>query len=273
MRTSLFLVVLLISLAGCNTSQKENKQDQKTTDSLQTSNSRYTEVAQNTPPETRGYELMTQKCFICHLAKPDPSKKAQMIAPPMVQVQEHYKPTYPDKEEFINAMVSFIQDPSLETTLMPGAVKKFNLMPKLLYEDNELRLIAETLYEHDFGTAPAMARQNPVGELELNNGSKWVLKKETMDRMNAAIEKINSFNSNELSDYNQLGKEIFDDAKVILLDDSYNGKLFDQIHIFFNGIETNMHGLIAAKSIVEAEKQLTELKIRFEDFHTYFKTS
>jgi len=272
MKTSLLIIALLFSLASCNTSQKENQQDPKSADPIETNESRYTEVEKNTSHDSRGYDLMTQKCFICHLAKPDPSKSAQMIAPPMVQVQEHYKPTYPEKEEFINAMVSFIQNPSQEKTLMPGAVKKFNLMPKLLYEDSELRLIAETLYEHDFGAAP-ITKQSPVGELKLNNGSKWVLKKETMDRMNAALEKVNNFNSDELSDYNRLGKEIFDDAKVILLDDSYDGELFDQIHIFFNGIENNMHGLIAAKSIAEAEKQLAELKSRFEDFHTYFKTS
>lgn len=272
MRTKLFIAVLIISLAGCNTNQKENEQDQKKKDAIEINDSQYTEVEKTTSTD-RGYELMTQKCFICHLPKPDPSKSAQMIAPPMVQVQEHYKPTYPEKEDFINAMVSFIQNPSREKTLMPGAVKKFNLMPKLLYEDSELRLIAETLYEHDFGAAPAMAGQSPVGELKLNNGSKWVLKKETMERINAAMEKINSFDSSELSDYNRLGKEIFDDAKVILLDDSYSGELFDQIHIFFNGIENNMHGLIAAESKAEAEKQLSELKSRFEEFHTYFKSS
>lgn len=272
MRTRLFIAVLIISLAGCNTKQKENEQVQKTPDTLEINDPQYAEIEDNTALD-RGYELMTQKCFICHLPKPDPSKREQMIAPPMVQVQEHYKPTYPEKEEFINAMVAFIQDPSEEKTLMPGAVRKFNLMPKLLYEETELRLIAETLYEHDFGAAPARARQSPVGELKLNNGSKWVLRKETMDRMNVAMEKVNNFNPGELSDYNRLGKEIFDDAKVILLDDSYSGELFEQIHIFFNGIETNMHGLIAAESKAEAEEKLSQLKTRLKEFHTYFKAS
>ncbi len=230
----------------------------------------YGEVEKNIAQDSRGYELMSQKCFICHLEKPDPSKSGQMIAPPMLQVQEHYKPTYPNKEEFVNAMVSFIQNPSQEKTLMPGAVKKFNLMPKLLYEDTELRLIAETLYEYDFGSAPARAMQN-MGGLKLNNGKKWVLKKESMERINAVTEKLNSFNSTNISDYNQLGKEIFNEAKTIILDDSYTGELFDQIHIFFNGIENNMHALIAAKSKDEAEKQLTELKNQFKEFHTYFK--
>lgn len=272
MRTKLFIAVLILGLAGCNTNQKEKEQDQKNVDTLEFNDPGYAE-AENQASKDRGYELMTQKCFICHLPKPDPSKREQMIAPPMVQVQEHYKPTYPEKEDFINAMVAFIQEPSEEKTLMPGAVRKFNLMPKLLYEESELRLIAETIYEQDFGAAPPRVRQSQMGQLKLNNGSKWEVKQETMNRMTAITEKVNGFNSADVSDYNRLGKEIFDDAKVILLDDSYSGDLFDQIHVFFNGIENNMHGLIAAESREEAEKQLTELKARVKEFHTYFKTS
>ena len=31
---------------------------------------------------------MTQKCYLCHFETPDPSKKDQMIAPPMLRVPE-----------------------------------------------------------------------------------------------------------------------------------------------------------------------------------------
>ena len=46
---------------------------------------------------SKGYELMKQKSFICHFEKPDPSKRESMITPPMVRIQEHYKPSYPTK--------------------------------------------------------------------------------------------------------------------------------------------------------------------------------
>ena len=56
-----------------------------------------------------------------------------------------------------------------------------------------------------------------------------------------------------------------------MLDDSYTGELFNQIHIFFFGIENNMHTLMATKSKNEAEKQLIELKNKFKDFYKYFE--
>ncbi len=271
MRTTLFIVILLISLISCNTGQKENKPDLKTGDSIEENVSLNEEAEQKMVAHSKGYELIQQKCYICHIEKPDPSKRDQMIAPPMLQVQQHYKPIYPNKDEFVNAMVSFIKNPSQEKTLMPGAVKKFELMPKLIYDEAELRLMAESMYEYDFGSAPNMRMQMMSGKLQLNNGEKWVLNKESMEQINAIIKKINNFKSTDISDYQQLGKDIFNDAKFIMLDDSYTGELFDQIHIFFSGIEQNMHNLIATESIAEAEKQLTELKNQFKEFHNYFE--
>ena len=271
MRTPLLIIMLLISLMSCNSGQKENAPNLKT-ENQEENVVANKETEQNAVADSRGYKLMQQKCFMCHFERPEPSKSNQMIAPPMLMVQEHYKPAYPDKEDFINAVVSIIQDPSQENTLMPGAVKKFNLMPKLVYDEAELRLIAAALYDYDFGSAPNMGRNMMGGELQLNNGEKWVLKKESMDQIDAVVEKLNNFNSTDVSDYNQLGKEIFNDAKIMILDDSYTGEKFDQIHIFFSGIEQNMHALIAAESQAEAEQQLTELKDRFKEFHNYFES-
>lgn len=221
--------------------------------------------------KTRGYQLMQQKCYICHLETPDPSSNGQMIAPPMVNVQEHYKPSYPNKEEFINAMVSFIQQPSEEKTLMPGAVKKFNLMPMLIYDEAELYLIAETIYEYDFVSSPRKKSPYMNQKLQLNKGEKWNLQERSIDRIDAIIEKLNNFDSGRISEYNQLGKDVFDEVKVILLDDSYTGELFDQLHNFFGNLEVNMHNLISAKDEKEAEKQLTILKNKFQEFHIYFE--
>lgn len=261
--------MLLGSLISCNSNQKENGQDLQSIDPNE-KEALNQEAELNAVSNSRGYQLMQQKCYICHFETPDPSRAGQMIAPPMSQVQDHYKPTYPEKEEFINAMTAFIKDPSQENTLMPGAVKKFNLMPKLIYADEELRLIAEAIYSYDFGSAPNMEMQKMGGKLQLNDGKKWMLKKESMQQMNAIIQKVNNFEATEISEYNRLGKQLFDDAKVLILDDSYSGELADQIHTFFNGIEVNMHTLIATESKAEAEQQLKELRKKLQKFHDYF---
>ncbi len=265
MKTNLFIVMLLIGLISCNTDQK-NKENSIVEDlSL---NGR---DEQNIQSDSKGYELMTQKCYMCHFEKPDPSKRDQMIAPPMLKIQEHYKPTYSNKDEFVNAIMAIVKNPSEEKTLMPGAVKKFKLMPKLIYDDIELRLIAETIYDYDFGSAPRMRTQMAGSMLQLNNGKKWIIKKESIEQMDAVVKKINNYRSTSIEDYNQLGKDIFNNAKNIMLDDSYTGELFNQIHTFFFGIENNMHTLMATKSIDEADKQLTELNNKFKEFHNYFE--
>ena len=235
-----------------------------------TSISKETTIKTASIMQTDGYELMQQKCFICHFEKPDPAKKNQMIAPPMLRVQEHYKSTYPQKAEFMAAAMAYIKNPSKEKTLMPGAVKKFNLMPALVYENQDLELIVEVLYDLDFGAAVQMKNYKKAG-LKLNNGEKWQLKPESIQMINAISDKINNFNSDNITEYNQLGREIFDKTKVIMLDDAYNGSIFDQIHIFFAGIENNMHTLMSAKSIDEAKNELAELKIKFNEFNHYFK--
>ncbi len=259
MKTNLFIVILLIGLISCNTNQK-NKDTSAIAD-----------VEQTPEFNAKGYALMTQKCYLCHFEKPDPSKKDLMIAPPMLRIQEHYKPTYPNKTEFVNAIVAIVKNPSLEKTLMPGAVKKFKLMPKLIYDDEELRLIAETIYDYDFGSAPKMNREMNGGTLALDNGKKWILKKESMEQINAVVNKLNTYESSNIADYNQLGKDVFNDAKKIMLEDAYTGELFDQIHNFFFSIENNMHTLIATKSATEAEIQLTALKTKFKEFYNYFE--
>jgi len=263
MKTKLLLVFLLVvSILSCNTDKKEKyeKNDAASTEEV----SKIDEVVYT----SKGYELMKQKCFICHFERPDPSRRDQMLAPPFLRVQEHYKPTYPKKEEFVTAIMAIVNNPSEENTLMPGTIRKFNLMPKLVYDQEELRLIAEVLYDIDYGSAPKM-RMNQ--DLRLNKGKKWKLTDKSMGQINAIIKNLDNFEATEISAFNQLGKDVFSEAKVIMLDDSYEGELWDQIHNFFSDIEGNMHELMATNSMDEANNELTILKIKFEEFSNYFE--
>jgi len=256
----LIIVFIALNITACNTKEKSK-----------TSENNKEELSKGTTENiSKGYELMKQKCFICHFEKPDPAKMGQMIAPPMLRVQEHYKPAYAERESFVKAVMAYINNPSQDKTLMPGAVKKFNLMPKVVYNQSELKSIVETLYNLDFGSMPKMHMKMGNG-LALNNGQKWKLKPTSMKQVQTIIKKLNTFESNNISDYNQLGKDVFDDAKIILLDKDYTGELFDQIHFFFGGIENNMHALIATKSIDVANKQVSILKTEFNDFNKYFE--
>ena len=264
MKTNILSILLsVVLLVSCNNAAKKEN-----TSNVTLLESKVDTVLFN----AKGYKLMRQKCFVCHFQKPDPAKKNQMIAPPMLRVQEHYKPVYPNKSDFVEAITDFTNNPTEENTLMPGAIKKFKLMPKLMYDEKELQLIAETLYDMDFGKAPKM-RMAMMGMngIQLNNGEKWKLKQVSIKQMDAVIKKVNDFKSNNVVDYNQLGTEVFNEAKKIILDDSYTGEKFNQIHLFFYGIEGNMHTLMTIESIDEAKTQLSELKNKLNEFKAYFE--
>ncbi len=261
------IIITFLLFAGCNTGQTNNTPKNSGTKTV---------VAKTTHAKTddisTGYRLMKQKCFICHLETPDPAKRGQMIAPPMVRVQQHYKPAYPTKEAFVKAVVAYVKNPSEAKTLMPGAVKRFKIMPKLIYDDKELQLIASALFETNFNNPGAMERTAmQQAKLQLNNGEKWKLKKQTMQKVNVVVSKLQGFHSDNLSAYHQLGKDIFNLSKALLLDKSYKNDLYKQLQAFFHGIEDNMHTLMSAKDITTAQQQTEILKKKFNRFYQYFE--
>jgi hypothetical protein len=145
---------------------------------------------------SEAYLLMQQKCFICHMEKPDPSKKGSMLAPPMMRIQAHYKPSFSDRESFVNAVSSFVTNPTEEAVLMPGAVRKFNIMTNLNYNKEEVEKIAGLLYDMDFGDFSKMHEQKRMKQdsmkLSLNNGLKWKLKPEGINKVNDLLSQDHS---------------------------------------------------------------------------------
>jgi len=263
MKTRLLLVLLLVvNFISCKTDKEGKNEENQNSITEKTAEK---DTAQFT---SKGYELMTQKCFICHFEKPDPSRRSQMLAPPFLRVQEHYKPTYPKKEEFVTAVMAIVNNPSEKNTLMPGAIRKFNLMPKLVYDQEELRLIAGELYDIDFGSAPKMRMKQG---LQLDKGKKWKLTDKSMEQINSIVKNLDNFKATEISAFNQLGKDVFNEAKLIMLDDSYEGELWNQVHNFFASIENNMHILMATQSLDVANNELTILKVKFGEFYNYFE--
>ncbi len=254
-------VLAMFGFTSCNQKKKEVKTTTETSKK---------EIAQETKVSSKGYELMKTNCFVCHMEKPDPSKQGQMLAPPMMRVQEHYKPSYPNKDEFITAIKTWVSNPSEDKVMMPGAVRKFNLMPKLAVADADLQLIAETLYAIDFGNMPKMMNEGNQ-KLTLNDGKKWQLN-DTSKKVIAIINKqLTEFKSDDVTAYNQLGKDVFSNAKKILLDKSYDSNTFGQIQNFFHNIEGNMHNMISAKTVADAQKEQKILTKKFTKFNQFFE--
>ncbi|MEJ6558663.1 MAG: cytochrome c [Candidatus Thioglobus sp.] len=91
-----------------------------------------------------GEALYGQLCASCHT--PNASVK---IAPPIFAVVDHVRQAYPQREDFIAQIIEWVDEPKEEVALMPGAIRKFNLMPKLGYSQNDVKEIAEYLFDKD----------------------------------------------------------------------------------------------------------------------------
>ncbi len=89
-----------------------------------------------------GKALYEKLCASCHVSEGMPTQ-----APPMFAVINHVKGTYPDRDEFIERIVDWVWEPDASQSLMPGALRRFGVMPKLGYDSEQVRLVAEYLFD------------------------------------------------------------------------------------------------------------------------------
>ena len=87
-------------------------------------------------------DTYTKLCATCHVTKGPPT-----AAPPIFAVKAHVLEAYPERDAFISYIVQWVNAPDGSNSLMPGAVRRFGLMPKLGYDPAEVRRIAEFLYD------------------------------------------------------------------------------------------------------------------------------
>jgi nitrate reductase cytochrome c-type subunit len=90
-----------------------------------------------------GLKLAENNCFSCH--SPNASMENR-LAPPMIAVKKHYIDENISFEDFKTEFMSFLDSPSEEKTKMPGAVRRFDLMPKMNFKSEDISKIAVYLY-------------------------------------------------------------------------------------------------------------------------------
>ncbi len=99
----------------------------------------------NSIQEHPGKKLMENNCYVCHNPK---ASEETMMAPPMIAVKMHYITEDTSKEEYIEDMVAWSKKPSEEKSKMPGAVKKFGLMPYQFFPEKTIREIADYMFDN-----------------------------------------------------------------------------------------------------------------------------
>lgn len=132
---SLVSLTLLIGMTSCGGSSKNEY--------LALSSTNEIEVVYQDP---QAKLLLEKHCNVCH--SPTAPQGEGRIAPPMVAVKMHYIEKYPKKDDFVKAMIDFVNRPSEEASLMPGAVRKFGLMPYQQFPNGSITEIASYLYDY-----------------------------------------------------------------------------------------------------------------------------
>jgi len=92
-----------------------------------------------------GKQLMETKCNICHGIK---DNAAVMLAPPFINIKSKYMAVYKTEAAFEKGIVAFSINPSKEKALMIGSLNKFSVMPKLGYQESNLKKITKYIYSN-----------------------------------------------------------------------------------------------------------------------------
>lgn len=96
--------------------------------------------------ELQALSLLKQNCFTCHNPNLEIDNR---IAPPMFKIRQHYYDDKTTKDEFVKNIIHFVNNPTEENSIMPGAVRNFGIMPKMSFKEEDLKIIAEYLFDTD----------------------------------------------------------------------------------------------------------------------------
>lgn len=262
MKIELFIISLAVMLCSYSCTSTNNKQE--STEETEVKN----EITSN--ETSAGKELYEKHCVACH--KIELNSTANPIAPAIFAIQLHYKPMYPDVAEFEKAMVEFLKHPTVEKSLMPGAVKKFGVMPLIQFPDNELSEIAKYIFSVEKDDTKANAcGDKKTDSLSLNGNEKWKIDSKMFAGISKMKELTKSFSSKNVKDYQKLGKDAFGIVKETIIDDSSDEKTAAQIKVFFHKLETSLHELMTVEDTAKGDILVKNLNENIDLFSTYFE--
>jgi len=88
--------------------------------------------------------LFHGNCITCH------AEHKSISAPSIDEIKENYLQAFPVKKDFVAYMSNWIVKPSKDTSVMLGAIKKYELMPDLGFDLSTTQEISAYIYDTDF---------------------------------------------------------------------------------------------------------------------------
>lgn len=129
----LTLLIVFAFIFSCKDSQKPSYSKKKVTSNLKVQ-------------EHIGKRLMETNCYTCHSPS---SNETERVAPPMIAIKKHYINNNTTKDVFIESMQNWIKNPTEENAKMPGAVKRFGVMPKQAFPKETIKQISDYMFDND----------------------------------------------------------------------------------------------------------------------------
>ncbi|CAM1370796.1 Cytochrome c family protein [Tenacibaculum litoreum] len=130
----LIALLAVLSIFSCNQAKKNDSSKK---------NIKITSAEKVTIPP--GKKLLETKCFVCHNSS---TPNDERVAPPMIAIKAHYIGENTSEEEFTNNFLNFVLNPTKENAVMRGAVKRYGIMPYQKFEEQDLKKIANYLYNY-----------------------------------------------------------------------------------------------------------------------------
>jgi len=87
--------------------------------------------------------LFFGNCIACH------GEYGKKSAPHLLEVKGYYLMKYPQRENFVKQLSTWVSNPNRENALLPNEIEKYKLMPYLAIDLETLRKIATYIYEND----------------------------------------------------------------------------------------------------------------------------
>ena len=133
--------VLILSIVtffiACDESQNNNPE---------LASQAYTYELQNNNNEHPGKKLLESKCYACH--NPTTSMEDR-LAPPMIAVKKHYLSDEITQDDFTKLILNWVKQPVESNSKMPGALRRFGIMPYQEFSEEDIRKIAEYIFNNE----------------------------------------------------------------------------------------------------------------------------
>jgi len=164
-----------------------------------------------------GKDLLEKECYICH--NPN-SAQNEMIAPPMIAIKKHYLNEATSREQFVKEIMKWVKNPSKENSKMPGALRKFGIMPYQSFPEETIIQISEYLYDNDIDEPDwfqsQMGKGQGKGKGSRNEKGMGECSANCMGKGQAGCKHMSSVAIDTLDKFKKLGQKYASAAKAAL---------------------------------------------------------